>query len=98
MTEDRSDEVWEQMQEGAWQRGETPPVVNKDWWELACAARRLKAALSGFLEYAERAEQGGEEPTDHVLVEDLTWIRQESEELVRLMAAELTRRRQGSAG
>jgi hypothetical protein len=31
------------------------------------------------------AEQGGEEPTDHVIGHDKTWISQESEELVRLI-------------
>jgi hypothetical protein len=61
---DESHELWGRMQEAAWQRGEVPPVVNREWWALAAAGHRLKAALSAFLEYAEQAEQGGQEPSD----------------------------------
>jgi hypothetical protein len=53
--DDESRELWGRMQEAAWQRDEVPPVVNREWWALASAGRRLKAALSAFLEYAEQA-------------------------------------------
>jgi hypothetical protein len=89
---DESHELWGRMQEAAWQRGEVPPVVNREWWALAAAGHRLKAALSTFLEYAEQAEQGGQEPSDHVLMEDARWIKEESAELTRLIEAELRRR------
>jgi hypothetical protein len=91
--DDESRELWGRMQEAAWQRDEVPPVVNREWWALASAGRRLKAALSAFLEYAEQAEQGGQEPSDQAVMEDLGWIREESAELIRLMEAELERRR-----
>jgi hypothetical protein len=92
--DDESRELWGRMQEAAWRRNEVPPVVNREWWALASAGRRLKAALSAFLKYAEQAEQGGQEPSDQAVMEDLGWIREESAELIRLMEAELERRGQ----